>query len=201
MKIRELFILAFVFATGTFFAQRNLKPKMAPEYEKGYYVNQRNDTTWGEVQTNPENDISFYKEFYFRKGAGKPRLQTSQRAKAYGFGGKDFVLLTIEGEKLFCERLVAGRLRLFEYKTPGKVDGYDAIVSKFYIKDTQPQTPGSELADVRRLPEKFYKKALRQYMAEQPMIWSDLDKYNFSTDKLVQALNEFNKYYPRSVSN
>jgi hypothetical protein len=190
-----LFIMCTAIALNVA-AQRNIKPKMDPVYTSGYYVSQRNDTVRGMIQTNPENELEFYRQFYFKaKGAGKARVINSQRAKAYGFDDRNFVQTVIDGRKVFYERLVTGRLRFYELKMKGKENGYDAIVSEFFIRDTQPESMTPELRQPRKLSKKFYKKALKPYMVEQPMIWSDLDKFEFSPGKIVQALAEFNSYY------
>src|SRR4051812_36100935 len=95
-------------------AQRNRVARMAPIFEKGYYVTLRGDTVKGEIQTNPETNISFYHSFLFKvPGPSKPRVYGPQKAIAYGFDNRNFISQQIDGEKVFIERLVSGRLRFF----------------------------------------------------------------------------------------
>jgi hypothetical protein len=185
----------------TTMAQRNIKPKMDALYTTGYYVTQRNDTVRGFIQTNPESELEFYQQFFFKtKEAGKARAINTQRAKAYGFDDRNFVQTVVEGKKVFYERLVTGRLRFYELKQKGRENGYDAIVSEFFIRDTQPESATAELRVPKKVSKKFYKKTLKPYMSEQPMIWSDLDKFEFNPDKIVKALAEFNSYYRHTAN-
>jgi hypothetical protein len=89
------------------------------------------------------------------------------------------VLQDLEGKKLFIERLSNGRLQLFEYKYYGRENGISGITSDYYIKDTRDEGKSAELKDLRKIRKKFYKKILKPYMEDQPMIWSDLDKFEF----------------------
>src|SRR5690606_18227588 len=80
-----------IFISVTAFAQRNKHAKMAPVYESGYYVTTRGDTTYGDIQVNPEDETSFYSEFSFKKkGSPRPRAFNINRTKAYGFGERHF---------------------------------------------------------------------------------------------------------------
>jgi hypothetical protein len=195
--MKQLFSIMFVAATLGAAAQRNRAPQMAPVYAKGYYVNFKNDTLRGDVQVNPADDTEFHDKFAFRQGGEgrKPRIINGQKAKAYGFNGRHFVVMPVDDKKIFLERLVSGRLRFYELKYHGKKDGYPAIVSDYFIKDTGAEEPDADLRNFKQIPDKFYKKALKPYMKDQPMIWSDLDKYNFNEDVIVKALKEFNEYY------
>src|SRR5687767_14063885 len=107
--MRKLFLLICGLSMFSLTAQRNAKPKMAPIYADGYYVSQRNDTIKGQVQINPEDETSFYSQFFFKtKGQTKAPAVNPQRAKAYGFGDQDFVQTVIEGKKGFFKRIVSG---------------------------------------------------------------------------------------------
>ena len=180
------------------YAQRRA-PKMAPVFADGYYINTRNDTVRGEIQTNVEDETTFYHQFHFRKvKTGKPRAFNTARTKAYGYEGRHFELLEYDGEKKFVERLTNGRLVFYEYRFHGKIDGLPAIESTYYIRDTWKQKNEESLAKINN---KFYKKSLKPFMKdEQPMIWDDLDKYTFSAPKVINAINEFNSLYPESAN-
>ena len=168
---------------------------MAPTFSEGYYINFKGDTLRGEIQNNPEDPTSFYHQFSFKKGKSKPKMVNAQRTKGYGFDGIDFVAVNIEGEKFFVERLVSGRIKFYEYQFHGKVDGYAAIESEYYIKDTRAEGEDAELKTLKKISNKYYKKSLKPYLKDQEMIWQDLDKYSFSEQKVVETLNEFNRYY------
>ena len=196
MKKILTLIITFVMFSG--FAQRG-PAKMKPILEKGYYINTRNDTVWGKIQTNLEDPTDFYKQFNFKNDRSrKPKIYNAQRAKAYGVGGKDYVVVDFDGKKMFLQRLVKGRLNFYQYEYNGKIDGYAAVESEFFIKDT-----GADDLDLRKLKKIsgfFYKRSLKPYMKDQPMIWSDLDKYNFDEEAVLSAIKEFNSFYARTAN-
>ncbi len=64
--MKKLFSLLFIGAALTAASQPKKAPKMAPMLAQGYYVGSKNDTTWGEVQTNPEDETDLYKGFNFK---------------------------------------------------------------------------------------------------------------------------------------
>ncbi len=177
-------------------AQRATRaPKMLPTFSSGYYINMKGDTVRGQIQNNPENQLDFHYKFAFKTGKQKARLYNPQKAKGFGYDGKDYILAVVDGEKIYLERLVTGRLRVFQYQFAGKVDGYKGVVTEYYIKDTQPEENNSELGELKRIPKKYYKKTLKPYLRDQPMIWSDLDKFTFDEKNLLMAITEFNNFY------
>jgi hypothetical protein len=195
---QSLLILNVVFTLAVA-AQPRKKAKMAPLYAPAYYVSMRGDTVRGNVQINPEDPLQFYHQFAFRIGsARKPRVINPQKAKAYGFDNRDFVMVEVDRKKLYVERLVSGRLKFYEYRFNGKINGYPAVESTYYVKDTG--ADDQELKEIKEVSQKFYKKVLKPYMKDQPMIWSDLDKFNFDRKNVIQAIAEFNGYY-KPVSN
>lgn len=189
-------IIILVIATLTCFAQRNAKPRMEAMYAEGYYLNNKNDTVHGMVQINPENPTDFYRKFAFKgKRSGKPKVIEAGRVMAYGFGIRHFVLLNLEGQKLFAERLTDGRLRLYEYLFLGKKNGYPEICSDYFIRDSYAGDEQPDLKKPRKLSHKFYKRTLKPYFQEQPMLWKDLDKYTFERDQILRSIKEFNRFY------
>jgi hypothetical protein len=112
MKTMTLLLTLLSF---TVLAQKKA-PKMAPLFDKGYYVSLRGDTVLGSIQTNPPDKTKYYSEFFFKplKG-GKARLFNTKRAKAYGFNDRHFVSVPYDDRKLFMERLASGRLVVLEY--------------------------------------------------------------------------------------
>ena len=175
-------------------AQRNRIPKMAPVYADGYYVNMRGDTVKGSIQTNPEDKTRFYTEFAFKPlRATKARVYNSRRAKAYGFDGHHFVSVNYDDEKLFMERLASGRLVVYEYRFHGKIKGNPAVESSYFVLDTWEDAKVRELSKINN---RYYKKSLKPIIGEeQPAIWERIDKFNFSKQNVLNAVNEFNVNY------
>lgn len=191
-------LLSFIFlAAGlTAFAQPKKAPKMAPVLTPGYYVGSKNDTVRGEVQTNPEDETEFYTKFSFRPAkGGKVMPVDSKKAKAYGFDGKHFLLIPYDGGNIYVERLAEGRINFFEYRFNGKIDGYPGIESVYFAQDTRAEGEDIKYKEIQKISTKFYKKDLKPFMKDQPMIWSDLDKFTFNKQAVTNAINEFNKYY------
>lgn len=180
-------------------AQRNKKARMAAVFVPGYYINTKNDTVRGQVQINPEDPMDFYKQFGFISGRSKkPKTFLAGQTKAYGFENRNFVTLNNDGHKLFAERLTYGRLRFYEYQFNGKVNGSPGVESAYFIRDTYAEGEKVSLKEPKKLSSKYYKKALKPYLQDQPMLWSDLDKYTFDRNKIVQTINEFNQFYASS---
>jgi len=180
-------------------AQPRGKAKMSPVLTPGYYINIKNDTVRGKVQINPEDKMDFYKEFAFKLPRDKkPKVYTAQKIKAYGFDGRDFVMIDDDGKKIFAERLVTGRLRFYEYQYNGKVNGYPGIESTYFVKDTAADEP--DLKETKKIATTYYKRSLKPYLKDQAMLWSDLDKFTFDKNTVVKTLAEFNRFYA-SVAN
>jgi hypothetical protein len=194
--MKRLLSLIFTAAALTAVSQPKKAPKMAPVLEEGYYVTGKNDTVRGEVQTNPEDETDLYRQFFFRPAkGGKVMPVTAAKAKAYGFGSHHFLQIAGDAGPIYLERLASGRLNFFEYRYNGKVDGYPGIVSDYYAQDTRAEGADVALKDIKKISTKFYKRDLKPYMKDQPMIWSDLDKFTFNKQSVTNAINEYNKFY------
>lgn len=178
-------------------SQPKKAPKMAPVTTTGYYVIAKGDTIRGEVVTNPEDVTFFYKQFTFKPlSGGKLVLLDSKKAKAYGYDNKNFVNVNYDGADMYVEVLALGRINFYEYKFNGRnSEGYDAIESSYFIKDNMAEGKNIKLKELKKIKTKFYKKELEPYMKDQVMIWSDLDKYVFNKQLVINAINEFNKFY------
>lgn len=190
----SLTFFLFIFSAS---AQPRKPARMAQVFVNGYYVTVKGDTVKGQVQVNPEDETDFYKQFAFlAPRSKKSRLMTAaSRIKAYGLEDRNFVMIDHDGEKFFVERLAMGRLRFYELRFHGKIDGNPAIESAYFIKDTGAEGEDKDLGEIKKIPTKFYKKNLKPYMKDQLMIWSDLDKYTFSKQTVLNAVKEFNAYY------
>jgi hypothetical protein len=91
--------------------------------------------------------------------------------------------------------LAEGRLNFFEYRFNGKVDGNAGVEAQYYAQDTRAEGADAGLKDINKISTKFYKKDLKPYMKDQLMIWTDLDKFTFNKQSVINAINEFNKFY------
>ena len=67
--------------------------------------------------------------------------------------------------------------------------------STYFAQDTRAEGADIGLKEINKISTKFYKKDLKNYMKDQPMIWTDLDKFTFNKQNVTNAVNEFNKYY------
>lgn len=194
--MKQFLSLALIAATMSLAAQPKKAPKMAPVLSPGYYVGAKNDTTRGEVQTNPEDETELYRTFNFKPAKGGKVMPVSPaKAKYYGYDDKNFVQIEEGGEKIYLERLAEGRINFFKYRFNGKIDGYAAIESVYYIQDTRGEGDDAKLKEIGKISTKFYKRDLKPYLKDQPMIWSDLDKFTFNEQTVVNAIREFNKFY------
>lgn len=191
--------LAFILISSCLgvLAQPKKAPKMAPVLaEDGYYVTSKNDTVRGAIQTNPDDPTEFYSKFNFRPSkGGKIAAIDTKKAKAYGFEGRHFVMAPYDGGNIYLERLAEGRLNFFEYRFNGKIDGYPGVESVYFAQDTRAEGEDIKLREIQKISTKFYKKDLKPFMKDQPMIWSDFDKFTFNKEQVVNGINEFNKYY------
>lgn len=197
--MKKLFSLIFIASAITAVSQPKKAPKMAPVTTTGYYLGNKNDTVRGEVQTNPDEVTDFYHKFGFRPGnkpGAKVAIIDTKKTKGYGFDNRHFTRIPYDGEDVFVEILASGRLVLFEFKHTGKNDqGYEDILSDYFIQDTRAEGESVKLKEIAKFSGKFYKKALQPYFKDQPMIWSDLDKFKLDKNAIVNAVNEFNKFY------
>jgi hypothetical protein len=178
------------------YSQPKKAPKMAPVLAPGYYVGAKNDTTRGDIVTNPADETDIYRQFSFRPAKGGKVMPVSpKKAKAYGFEDRDFVQIPYEGTDIYVERLASGRLNFYEYRYMGKIDGYPAIESAYFVQDTRAEGEDVGLKEVKKISNKFYKKDLKPYMKDQLMIWTDMDKFTFDKNAVTNAIKEFNKFY------
>jgi len=197
--MKNILSIILICATTIAFAQPGKKgkdPKMAPTLAKGYYCNLKGDTVRGEVAISNQNPTDIYKGFSFKIGAGKVTPITTKKAKAYGFDGRHFTLIPLDGgTEVFIEYLVKGRLNFMEYKYDDTRAGEPIISSLYFIQDTRPDEKVIELKELKQIGEKFYKKDIKPYMVDQKMLWDDLDKFTFNKEAIVNAIKEFNKFY------
>jgi hypothetical protein len=194
--MKKLFSIVFAASAFIAAAQPKKAPKMAPMLAEGYYVTAKNDTVRGEIQTNPDDETAIYHQFMFKANKNAKLAAISpKKAVAYGFDGRHFIQFKEGEEFIYLERLAGGRLNFFEYKFNGKIDGYPGIESAYYAQDTRAEGADAGLKQIQKISNKFYKKDLKPYMKDQPMIWSDLDKFTFNKQTVTNAINEYNKFY------
>lgn len=199
--MKNTFITIFALASLFLKAQINKVATMEPILTDGYYVSLKGDTIKGKVQVNPPSNDEFYQQFHFKDmRSKKSKIYTVQRAKAYGFDDKNFVMVNLRGRKVFMERLTTGRLRFYELKFREKASKDSELQSAYFIKDTQAENVDTELKELKKITPKFYKKNLKPFMKDQPAIWNSLDKYNFNEQSIISAVNQFNVYYPPTIN-
>lgn len=198
--MRKLLSIILVSATTLAFAQPGKKgkgPSMAPELVPGYYVTAKGDTVKGDIQTNLENVGELYKTInFFPKGATKPTVVTTKKARAYGYGSNHFVASNITGqEEVYLKYLAKGRLNFMEFKYASGPGADAPIATDYFIQDSKADDANKDLRELKKLNEKFYKKELKPYMKDQPMIHDDLDKFTFNADKIANSIREYNRFY------
>ncbi len=200
--MKHLFVFLFLVSSAAMVAQPKKAPVMAPTTSPGYYVTAKGDTVRGEVRNNPEDPTEFYRVFSFRPAKGGKLMPVSiKKAKAYGFENKHFVQVLEDGIEVYVEVLARGRLNLYEYLYNGKIDGLPAIEAAYYVQDNMAEGEDVGLRELKKINNKFYKKELKPYMKDQPVIWADLDKFTFNKETVTNAVIEFNKFYQISSSN
>ncbi|MCX8080065.1 MAG: hypothetical protein N3F09_02380 [Bacteroidia bacterium] len=167
-------------------------PKMVADFLPGYYVPLKGDTVKGEIQINLENPAMAYQSFSFRtKPGAKANNFTTKKAKAYGFGNQHYTLVSFDPQtQVFMRVWARGRLMFYEYMEEG------AKEPVFFIQEPASEDP--EKKELKKLSKLHYKRELKPYMKDQPMIWNDLDKFNFVPEKIAKSIQEFNSMYAAS---
>lgn len=194
--MKKLLSVILSLAALTAVCQPKKAPKMAPVTAPGYYVGAKGDTVRGEIQTNPDDEMELYKSFNFKPAKGGKIMPVSpKKAKAYGYDNKHYFQISNDGEDIYVEVLVRGRINFYEYRFNGKVDGNPGIEYAYFVQDTRAEGEDAGLKELKKISNKFYKKDLKPYMKDQKMLWDDLDKFTFNRQAVITALNEFNKYY------
>lgn len=197
--MKKLLSALFITSTIVVMAQPKKDPKMAATLTPGYYVGMKNDTTKGEIQTNPlGGETDFYKGFTFKKGAAKLAAVSTKKAKKYGFNGRDFVVIPFDAGEVYIEYLAKGRVCFYEYKYPSTLGGQPIVESIYFIHDTKADESSKELREIKQISQKFYKKDIKDYMKEHKEIWEGLDKFTFNKEAIANAIRQYNTYYTSS---
>ena len=198
--MKKLISLIFIVTAFTMSSQPKKAAKMAPITTPGYYLSAKGDTVKGEVRTNPDDELDFYKGFSFKPAKGGKLVEIDiKKAKAYAFENKQFEKINNNGDDVYAEVLSKGRLNFYEIRFMGKIDGYEAIESSYFIQDNNAEGDDLKLREPKKLNDKFnykfFKKGLAPYMKDQKIIWDNLNEYPFNKQAVVEAINEFNKLY------
>lgn len=200
MNMKKLLSIIFISAVSIGMAQpvkKGSEPKMAPVLVPGYYVTAKGDTVKGEIQTNLESEGDLYKVINF-KDARSPKVVviTTKKAKAYGYGDTHYMLFSGDPQnEVYLKYMAKGRLNLLEFKYATTVAGKPTVASEYYIQDSKADEENKELRELKKLSDKFYKKELKPFMKDQPMIWNDLDKFAFKPEVIANAVREYNRFY------
>lgn len=195
--MKNLFTALFTLVTIGLIAQPAKKGKemrIAPSFSKGYYVNLKGDTVRGEVQNNMDKESDYTNSFFFKlKGATKGTEINSKKAKAYGFDGNNYSTLKMDDKDVYIKYLEQGRLNLFEYK----YDSSDGVKAIYFIVDTragEDDKNGTNL--LTQLDEKSFKKQLKPFFKDQPIVLEPVDKWFLKIEEIRKAVAEFNGMYP-----
>jgi len=198
--MKKLISLIFIVTAFSVAGQPKKAAKMAPITTPGYYLSAKGDTVKGEVRTNPDDELDFHKGFSFKPAKGGKLVEIDiKKAKAYAFENKQFEKINNNGDDVYAEVLSKGRLNFYEIRFMGKIDGYEAIESSYFIQDNNAEGDDLKLREPKKLNDKFnykfFKKGLAPYMKDQKIIWDNLNEYPFNKQAVVEAINEFNKLY------
>lgn len=197
--MKNVFIAIFALASVSLLAQpgKNKEMRMTPEFTKGYYVNLKGDTVKGEVQKNPDKETDLYSAFQFKlKGATKGAEITSKKAKAYGFDDNHFTVLKMDEQDVYIKYLEKGRLNLMEWKYPKEVDGVQKALPVYFIIDTRATEADKTNTHVlTQLSEMSFKKQLKPFFKDQPVLLDQVDKWALKIDEVRKAVSEFNAMY------
>src|SRR3954467_4216646 len=79
-------------------------------FVKGYMLNEKGDTLWGEVKTNPKKEHEVYNKFTFKDAMGAQKNCKPNKVKAYGFSGQHFVSMDSDGEPKYFQALARGEI-------------------------------------------------------------------------------------------
>ncbi|HQQ93608.1 MAG TPA: hypothetical protein PLQ93_03565 [Bacteroidia bacterium] len=194
--MKKLLCIVFLGSAIGLAAQPKKDPKMAATTSPGYYVVAKGDTVKGEVRNNPEDPTEFYTTFMFKPAKGGKLMPVSaNKAKAYGFDDRHFVQIKDNGADIYVEVLARGRLNFYEFRYNGKIDGLPAVESAYFVQDNMAEGEDIKLRELKKINNKFYKKELKPYMKDQPVIWADMDKFTFNKEAVTNSIKEFNKFY------
>ncbi len=198
--MKNLFVAVLALLSVGLFAQPAKKGKdmkMTPEYSKGYYLNQKNDTVRGEIQNNMDNEWDYHTFFMFRaKGGAKGAEMTPKKTKGYGFDNNHYTLLKMDQSDVYIKYLEQGRLNLMEWKYPGTGDDAGKTMSVYFIIDTRATEADKTGTNVlTQLNERSHKKILKPFFKDQPILLEQVDKWFFKIDEVRKAVQEFNALY------
>lgn len=195
--MKKLFIALFIITSVALFAQpakKGKEMKITPSYSPGYYLNLKGDTVKGEIQNNMDRESDYSNSFFFKnKGGTKGMEINSKKAKAYGFDGKNYTTLKMDDKDVYIKYLEQGRLNLFEYK----YFSGDAVLAVYFIVDSRAgEDDKTGVNQLIQLNEKSFKKQLKPYFKDQPIVLEPVDKWVFKIDEIRKAVSEFNAMYP-----
>lgn len=194
--MKNFFLFALVFASVLLVAQpsKNKGMSMAPTFAPGYYVSLKGDTVKGEIRNNMDNQSDYAKSFFFRKTPKSKAMElNSKKAKGYGFDDKHFSSLKMDDKDVYIQYMEQGRLNLFEFSYEAK-DGPKSVYLIVDTRATEEDKTGTHF--MIQLDEKQFKKQLKPYFKDQPMLLEQVDKWVLNIEEIRKAVKEFNAMYP-----
>lgn len=194
--MKNLFTAVFALATIGLIAQPAKKGKemrIAPSFLPGYYLNLKGDTVKGEVQSNMDKESDYANSFFFKtKGGTKGMEINSKKAKGYGFDDKHYTTLKMDDKDVYIKYLEKGRLNLFEYD----YDTSEGVKAVYLIVDSRAGEDDKLGTNIlTQLDEKSFKKQLKPFFKDQPMLLEPVDKWFLKIEEIRKAVSEFNNMY------
>lgn len=164
----KAFLLAgFIFlSTGIIYAQVNYKP--------GYIIQANRDTIWGEIAYR--GDVMMSQECRFREKSGAEARYSPSEIAGYRFDdGKYFVSRRFNGEDIFLEFLIKGKVSIFYFR--------DNYTDRYLIEkegDSLVELPYEETLKYDRDKQYLQKstkhiRLLQFYMSDAPGLQSRID--------------------------
>lgn len=158
-------------------------------FVKGYLINEKGDSLKGELKINPKKEHELYNKVFLKEESGVQKNYKPNKVKGYGFEGKHFVSMELDGEPKFYQRLTSGYIIL--YKVAFEVAGgtettYDYDYFLFREGD-------KKLTDVK---QNKFKKQLQEWMSGAAGFANDFedDSKKFNEASAVEVINKYNDW-------
>ena len=166
------------------FSQITAQIKFVP----GYLINDKGDTLKGELKINPKKELDNYNKAFFKDAQGQQKNYKPNKVKGYGFDGKHFVAMELDGEPKFYQRLANGSIMLYKVAfevSSASENSYDFDYFLFREGD-------KKLTDVKI--GKF-KKQLQEWMSGAAEFASDYQEdKKFNEESAINCIKNYNNW-------
>jgi hypothetical protein len=175
MKKHHL-LLALSLVMGTAFSQVT--------FVKGYIIQAKGDTVWGEVKVNTKKDFENYSKVFFKDPTGNQKFHKPEKIKGYGYEGKDYVTAKFDGENAFYWVIIPGDLMLLDIKFEMYEMNETTYKNEYYLA----RKGDTEFTKVKT--NKF-KKQLTEFMKDKPEIAAAAED-KFEIEKAIELVKQYN---------